>query len=141
MNRLTPRPKWFEEWFPVWDPDYMIRPLHGDPMPSQIRIDVSETDEAYEVKAELPGVNKDDIDVQIRGSLIMISAQMKQEDRSAKEDRILRSERYTGRISRSFELPGTVDVDRCEARYVDGILSLMIPKTEPETEHQKIEIR
>ena len=140
MNFLTPKSKWFDDWLPEWAPGYMLRPLHGDPMPSQIRIDVSETDEAFEVKAEMPGVNKDDIDIQIRNSLVSISAEMKQEDRETKDDRILRSERYFGRVSRSFELPGSIDSSACVAKYNDGVLSLILPKVEPKADHQKIKI-
>lgn len=140
MNLLAPKSKWFDEWFPEWNPGYMIRPLHGEPM-SQIRIDVTETDEAYEVKAELPGVHKDDIDLQIRDSIVSISAEVKQEDRQTKDDRVLRSERYVGRVSRSFELPGAIDRDEVEARYSDGVLSLLLPKADVKTDHQKIEIR
>lgn len=141
MNWLTPKTKWIDEWFPEWNPGYMIRPLHGDPMPANFRIDLTETDEAYDVSAELPGVNKDDIDVQIRDGRVLISAEMKQEDRSSRDDRVLRSERYFGRVSRSIDLPGAVDVEHCTASYRDGVLSLLLPKTEPAKDHQKIEIR
>lgn len=140
MKLLAPKTNWIDEWFPDWNPGVMIRPLHGEPM-SQIRIDVSETDEAYEVKAELPGVYKDDIDLQIKDSIVSISAEVRQEDRKTEGDRVLRSERYFGRVSRSFELPGAIDETACEARYQDGVLSLLLPKTEVKKDHHKIEIR
>lgn len=140
MNLLAPRPKWFDEWFPDWNPGYMMRPLHGDPMPSQIKVDVSETDEAYQVKAELAGVKRDDIDVQIKDGVVSISAEVKQEDRETKDDRVLRSERYFGRVSRSFSLPVAIDTNACQASFEDGILSLLLPKTAPTENHHKIEI-
>ncbi len=140
MNLLAPKTKWFDEWFPEWNPGYMMRPLHGDPMPSQIKVDVTETDESFEVKAEMAGVKKDDIDVQIKDSVVSISAEVKQEDRETKDDRVLRSERYFGRVSRSFALPGAIDVKACRANFEDGVLSLLLPKTEPTEDHHKIDI-
>jgi len=140
MNLLTPKSKWLDDWFPEWNPGYMIRPLHGDAMPSRIRIDVTQTDESYEVQAELPGVSKDDIDVQIEGSLVSISAETRQEDRQEDDDRYLRSERYFGRVSRSFELPSAIDAEACVAKFEDGVLSLLLPKTELKDDHHKITI-
>jgi len=140
MNLLAPRTKWIDEWFPESNPGVMIRPLHGDDMLSQIRIDVSETDEAFEVKAEIPGVHKDDIDIQLKDSVVSISATVKQEDRQEENGRVLRAERYTGRVSRRFELPSAINEAECQAHYKDGILTLLMPKAEAKTEQTKIEI-
>ncbi len=141
MNLLAPKTKWMDDWFPEWNPGYLIRPLHGEGLPSQIRIDVSETDEAYKISAELPGVNKEDIDIQIKDGLLSISAETKQEDRQEKEDQVLRSERYFGKVSRTIQLPGTVTVDECQASYDNGMLNLLLPKAEPKDSQHKIEIR
>lgn len=141
MSKLIPKNNWIDEWFPEWNPGYLIRPLHGDAMPSRIRIDVADTEEGYTVKAELPGVKKEDIDVQIKDSLVSISAEIKQEDRQTKDDRVIRSERYFGRVSRSFELPSGVDPASCVATYNDGVLSLLLPKIEPKDDRHKIDIR
>jgi HSP20 family protein len=140
MNFLIPKTKWIDDWFPEWNPGYMIRPLHGDAMLSQIRIDVSETDGTYEVKADIPGVTRENIDVQIENKVVSISAEIKQEDRQAKDDQYLRSERYFGRVSRSFELPSAVESEQCVAKYTNGVLSLTIPKVEPKENQRKINV-
>ena len=140
MNFLTPKNKWIDDWFPEWNPGYMVRPLHGDAMLSQIRIDVSETEEAYEITADIPGVTRDNIDVQVKDNLVSISAEIKQEDRQTKGDQTLRSKRYFGRVSRSFELPSVVDSEQCVAKYTNGVLNLRLSKAEPKVSQHRIEI-
>jgi HSP20 family protein len=95
----------------------------------QIRIDLSEDDAAYTLKAEIPGLKKDDIDVRVDGRQVTLSAEVKQE-RDEKRDggRILRSERRFGYASRSFTLDRAVDEGRAEAQYRDGVLELRLPK-------------
>jgi HSP20 family protein len=72
---------------------------------------------------------------------VSISAEVKQEDRQAENGRLLRSERYFGRVSRSFELPGAVDTNASEANFTDGVLSLLLPKAEPKLKQHKIDIK
>ncbi len=93
-----------------------------------IKIDVSETDASYTVKAEIPGVHKDDIDIRIDGNLVTIAAEVKKEKEEKKEGRVLRSERQYGYASRSFTLASAVDDAKAEAKYDNGVLSLMLPK-------------
>lgn len=94
----------------------------------QMRIDVSEDDEAYTVKAELPGVNKDDIKVEIDGKQLSISAEVKKEKEEKKGKMTLRNERYYGKQYRSFSLGHFVDESKAEAKYQDGVLELRLPK-------------
>lgn len=95
----------------------------------QMRIDVSEKDNAYLVKADLPGVNKDDIQIRIDGNLVQIEAQVKNEKETKGEGgKVLRSERYYGSVSRAFTLGQDVDQDKTQARYADGVLTLELPK-------------
>ena len=94
----------------------------------QIKMDVTESDAAYEVKAEIPGVRKEDIHVEIDGSQVMIAAEMKQEFDEKKEGRVLRSERSYGYASRGFTLGHEVDKAKAEAKYADGVLTLTLPK-------------
>lgn len=94
-----------------------------------MRLDVAENDKGYEVKAELPGVRKEDIHVRVDGNMVQIDA----ESRSEREDkgqgeRVLRKERYYGSISRAFTLANDVDEAKVEAKYADGILTLQLPK-------------
>jgi HSP20 family molecular chaperone IbpA len=74
------RNNWLDDMFREVDPAYYVKPLHGQslPRPGQIRMDVKETDAAYTVEAEMPGVKKQDIQVSIDGSTITLSAEIKQ---------------------------------------------------------------
>lgn len=98
----------------------------------QMRIDVSEKDNQYLVKADIPGVKKEDINVRIDGDLVQIDAEVKKEnERQDEAGKLLRSERYYGSISRSFSLGQEVDADQTQARYADGVLTLELPKKSP----------
>lgn len=93
-----------------------------------IRLDVSETDDEYAVKAEIPGVRKEDIDVRIDGDQITISAEVKKDKEERQDGRVLRSERQYGFASRSFTLACDVDEGKADAKYDNGVLSLRLPK-------------
>ncbi len=95
----------------------------------QIKLDLSETDAQYTVKAEIPGVKKEDIDVRIDGNRITIGAELKKESEEKKDGRVLRSERQYGYASRSFTLASAVDEAKSAAKYQDGVLELTLPKT------------
>ena len=94
----------------------------------RIKIDVSESDGQYAVKAEIPGVRKEDIDVRVDGNMVTISAEVKSEKEEKKGSRMLRQERQQGYASRSFTLACPVDETRAEANYRDGVLELKLPK-------------
>ena len=103
--------------------------LETDQPQLKMRIDVTENDKAYTVKADIPGVRKEDINVRVEGNLVQIDAQAKsQKETKAEGDKVLRSERYFGSVSRSFSLAHDVDSSRVEARYADGVLTLQLPK-------------
>ena len=95
----------------------------------QMRIDVTEKDGAYAVKADIPGVKKEDINVRIDGNVVQIDARARQEKETrGNGDKVLRSERYYGTISRTFSLAQEVDDEKVQARYADGVLTLELPK-------------
>jgi HSP20 family protein len=95
----------------------------------KMRVDVSEKDNAYEVKADIPGVKKEDINVRIDGNVVQIDAEVNREKESKDKDgKILRSERYWGNISRTFSLAQDVDDSKVVAKYTDGVLTLELPK-------------
>lgn len=96
--------------------------------PPQIRIDVTENAQAYSVKAELPGMKKEDILVQIDGSQVTIAAEARREHEEKKGETLLRSERYVGQQLRSFSLGQEVDESKAVAKYHDGVLELSLPK-------------
>lgn len=96
-----------------------------------MRVDISETEQAYLVQAEIPGVSKGDIKVSIDGNRVSISAERKNE-REMRDagGKVVRSEREYGQQYRSFVLPQEVDDAGAQARYQDGVLLLDLPKKE-----------
>lgn len=102
-------------------------------------IDVSETDDAYKVRAELPGVDKEDLDVSINDGVLTISAESKFEHNEEKDGRVIRQERRYGKYARSMRLADNVDEDKVKAEYKDGILVLDLPKAEV-VKPKKIEV-
>lgn len=94
-----------------------------------VRVDVVENNDAFKVRADLPGVKKEDINVRIDGNLVQIDAETKSE-KEVKGDgnRVLRSERYYGSVSRAFTLPNDVDDGKAVATYENGVLTLDLPK-------------
>ena len=106
-----------------------FRPVRAEGAPSvQIRMDVKEDDKAYTVHAEIPGVKKEDIHVTIDGNQVSISAETKQEKEVKEGEKVLRSERYYGKVSRSFSLASDIDEAAAQAKYNDGVLELALPK-------------
>lgn len=94
-----------------------------------MRLDLSEKDNTYVVKADLPGVKKEDINVRIDGNVVQIDAEVKQEkETKGNGNKVLRSERYYGNVSRTFSLAQDVDDTKAQARYADGVLTLELPK-------------
>jgi HSP20 family protein len=95
--------------------------------PQPIRVDVRETADAYAVAAELPGVKKNEIAVEIEGNEVTISAETQRE--SAKEgEKWLRVERFAGKTARRFALPQDLDEAKAVAKFTDGVLELTLPK-------------
>ncbi len=108
----------------------VMRPWHlalSEAAP-RIKIDVSEQDGSYLVKAEIPGVRKEDIDVRIDGDQVTISAETKTEKQEKDKGRVIFKERQEGYASRSFTLACPVDEAHAEAKYQDGVLSLKLNK-------------
>lgn len=93
----------------------------------RMRVDVVETEQAYTIKAEIPGVKKEDIKVSVQGDQVTLSAEIR-EEKNEQGENMLRSERYYGQQSRSFSLPQEVDDASAQAKYQDGILELTLPK-------------
>ncbi len=105
-----------------------FRPVQMDREMPQIRMDVKEDEAAYAVHADMPGVAKDDIHVTIDGNTVSISAEVKTNNEQKEGEKVLRRERYFGRVSRSFALENEVDEATASARYQDGVLELVLPK-------------
>ena len=92
------------------------------------KVDISETDQAFTIKAELPEVRKEDIKVNIENGTLSISGERKQE-KEEKDKKFHRVERFYGSFMRSFTLPDNVDASQIKAEYKDGMLNLSLPKT------------
>jgi HSP20 family protein len=109
----------------------LLRPIRFDTNGDQqlsMKVDVKQDDKAYTVSADMPGVKKDDIHVQVDGNLVTIDAEVKKEKEDKKDERVVRSERYYGKLSRSFTLDTEVDETAVDAQYADGVLKLTLPK-------------
>jgi len=96
-----------------------------------VRIDVRETAEAYVVSADLPGVKKEDIHVQIDGNEVSITAETRRESEAKEGEKWLRSERFYGKAGRRFALPVELDEAKSAARFTDGVLELTLAKKVP----------
>jgi HSP20 family protein len=111
---------------------FFVRPVDigagGTAEAPQMRVDVKEDNDAYQIHAELPGISKEDIHVHIDGPVVSISAERKQEKEVKEGERVLRTERYYGKVSRSFQLGQEVDEERSSAKFADGVLNLSLPK-------------
>jgi len=113
---------------------FLVRPLayegrgDGAVLLPRAKVDVAEKNGAYVVTAELPGVKKEDINVNVDGAQVTLEAEVKREKEVTKDERVLHSERVYGKVSRSFTLPQEVDETKTEARFRDGVLELTLPK-------------
>ena len=93
-------------------------------------VDISETDDNFEVRAELPGVAKDDLHVSVKDNLLTLSGEKRQENVDDDAQNYRRVERRYGSFQRRFTLPPEVTTDDIKAEYTDGVLTLSIPKPE-----------
>jgi HSP20 family protein len=108
---------------------FFMRPVHFEGRQEvQIKVDVREDDKAYTVHAEIPGARKEDIHVTVDGSQVAISAEIKNEKEVKEGDKVLRSERYYGKVVRTFSLGHDLDDATAQAKYDNGILELRLPK-------------
>lgn len=125
-----------DELFRDVNSGYFIKPLHGDPLPSQIKVDVKETSNEFIVHAEIPGAEKENIHVDIENDVVNIRAHISQLDSETKDDKPLRSERYYGEVSRGFQLSADIDEPASKARYENGVLTLNLVKKQKKGGHR-----
>lgn len=109
---------------------FLVRPMRmeGAPRLPDFKMDVTENGAAYVVKADIPGVKKEDIHVAIDGNSVSISAEAKAESEQKEGDKVIHSERYYGSVSRSFTLGSEIDEAQSQAKYTDGVLELTLAK-------------
>ncbi len=145
MNQLVRTRDWnrnpvsvFDTNWDVFNPSSMFRNSArvGASVPA---VDISETDTEYKVVADLPGISKDALDVSVTDNVLSIVVSAQKEDEENFEGRMIRKERYHGKVTRSFKLSDAVDSENIQASYKDGVLSISVPKKES-TQSKKIEI-
>jgi HSP20 family protein len=102
-------------------------------------VDVYETADSIVLKADLPEVNKDDVDISVQGNVLTIRGERKREQ-EVKEQNYYRMERSHGTFTRSFTLPGTVDAEKIEAGFTGGVLTVTLPKRE-ESKPKQIRVK
>jgi len=111
---------------------FLVRPMYyeGEARGTGLRmkVDVAESNGAYTVMAEIPGVKKEDLQVTIDGAQVTLSAEVKREREASAEERVLHAERVFGKLTRSFTLPQEVDEQTAQAKLRDGVLELVLPK-------------
>lgn len=124
LSRIEPTAN-FDDFFR----GFGLRPQWQDmDLAPDVRINVSESDKAYRVEADIPGVDKNAIDVSIDGSQVTIGAEVKRETKEKDDSRDILTERYYGQVYRSFTLPTEVDSEKADAHYDNGVLTLTLPK-------------
>jgi HSP20 family protein len=125
-NPLSPMDEMFDEL----TRGFFVRPLAlpRQQQDLQIKLDIKEDEKAYKIKADIPGVKKEDIHVDVEGNHISLSAETKAEREEKEGGKTLYTERTYGMVSRAFDLPTDVDAEACKAEYKDGVLNLTLPK-------------
>ena len=142
LIRFTPRPdvrrmqrefdRLFENFFPT-------RPGNGDEaLASAVwapLTDLSETDDAYLIHLDLPGLKKDNVEINVHDGTLTISGERRHEE-TQNDEKFVRVERSYGRFYRAFSLPQTINTENIEATFEDGVLNIRVPKAEEVKPHR-----
>lgn len=124
LGRATP----FQELEQMWRDMSRMWPMMGEGEAfGNIRLDITEEDKSYTVKADIPGVSKDDIKVSIEGDRVSIATEINRETEEKGQTSLCR-ERYSGQQYRSFTLGNPIDESQAVAKYENGVLELTLPK-------------
>jgi len=126
VTRYDPFGELFDDIFK----GYLVRPVMGEGRESapRVKIDVTEQNGSFKVLAEIPGVKKEDIQLNVDGDQVSITAEVKQEKDVKEGERLVHSERFYGKTSRAFRLGYEIDEAKVQAKYNDGVLELVPPK-------------
>ena len=124
MGRADPGAE-FDELFRGFGLRPMLRQFEVAP---ELAMDVSEDAKAYTVRAEIPGVDKKDIDVSVDGNKVAISAEVRRQAEQKDGERLVHAERYYGKVYRAFTVPSEIDAAKVGANYDKGVLTLTLPK-------------
>jgi len=126
VTRYDPFGELFDDLFK----GFLVRPVVGEgrDVAPRVKIDVTEQNGSFKVLAEIPGVKKEDIQVNVDGDQVSITAEVKREKDVKEGERVVHSERYFGKASRAFRLGYEIDEAKVQAKYNDGVLELTLPK-------------
>jgi HSP20 family protein len=126
LTRFEP----IDQMFPDFFRRFGLPTRFSENAPGEIRIDVTEKDKAYDVRAEIPGAKKEDIHVEVDGNFVSISAEVKKDKEEKSGGRVVLKETYYGSASRGFSLAHEIDSKGVVAKLEDGVLKLTLPKRE-----------
>jgi HSP20 family protein len=129
MTALT-RMDRFDDLFPEFFRRFARPFALADDSPGEIKLDITENDKDYQVRAEIPGAKKEDIRVTVDGNFVSIVAESKKEKEEKSGGRVLVKETYVGRTSRGFSLAHEIDDKAVNAKLEDGVLKLTLPKSQ-----------
>lgn len=121
-------------------PMVMASENYGFKNNTSIIVDVRDNKDNITIHAELPGVNKEDIHASIEDGVLSISAEIKKLNEVKDGDIVIRSERYYGKVSRSFTVGVDIDEESVTAKYENGILEMVLPKRQAPASNKKINI-
>ena len=126
LTRFDP----IDQMFPDFFRRFALPMRLAEETPGEIRIDVTEKDKSYEVRAEIPGAKKEDIRVKVEGNFVSISAEVRKDKEEKSAGRVVLKETYYGSASRGFSLAHEIDAKAVVAKLEDGVLKLTLPKRE-----------
>ena len=121
-------PSLFDDFFKPWN-EWFDRPALFERMKTMPAVNVKEDTDSYTVSLAAPGLKKEDFKLDIEGNMLTISSE-KEESKEDKDEKYTRKEFNYSSFSRSFSLPDEVNMEKIDARYVDGVLKLSLPKKE-----------
>ena len=142
MPKVFRKENLFDDWFDGFDlmdreMEQLNRKLYGKHSNREMLTDVKEHEDHYDVEIDLPGFKKEDIHVELNDGYLTISANKGHEEEEKKHGKIIRQERYSGMMSRSFYVGDEITSDEIHGKYEGGVLTLSVPKKEQkEVEHQ-----
>lgn len=116
-----------------------IRPEEGETGDIIPRMDIRETDDSFIMKADMPGIKKEDIEINIHDGLLTISGESEEKTEEKEEGKVVRQERRYGKYVRSMTVGNNIDQEHIKANYTDGVLELTLPKV-AKVEPKKIKV-
>ena len=129
MN-LIPRTSLLDRWFDQEMPAFRLLPETRAEQ-SMLAVDIHETDKGYALKADFPGLKKEDTSITVDSNVLTLSAEHKEEKEQKEKGRVIRQERRYGKYTRSFSLGNDIDEANISASFNDGVLTLDIPRAAP----------